>query len=919
MLESFNDKEKIQEILFEAQTGLWVIELPDGAAPRLYGDGAMIKLLGLKEELSPEECYEFWYSRIDPEYHSMVQKGVEKIIMDKRAEVQYPWMHPEWGKIYIRCGGIRDGNYRNGICLRGYHQNISNTIMLKQDYDSVIRTLSESYRSIFLWNLETGEYKVIKVPESLKPFLQEDTFEGFLRQYTERNVAPEYRQSFFAMSRTEEIRDRFLKGEHQIECLYRNKNGGWRRIRLVPTDHYCQGHLWIIAAMDNQDSEAERKLDDASSQLAVAQIYRLVVSADLERQEYNCIHYTGDLLKLSRHGRLEEYSSQMLSMMPSEDRRLFQAIYNPDSYIQNEYLDGTLRLRDQGGTLHYYVYYAACVREDLGQRILLTVRNIDDKYENRMRESILSNLCQCYYSIYLFDLENNTEEAIWQEDFIQQRKEFPKGSLSHYYTKFVNSYVCEEDREKMLRAGDPEFLRSALSEERPVYDVDFRRIYPEGLQWVRSRFSIAELRDGEVVKVIFANMNINSQKLKELEEEAHNRQALQAAYEAAKAANETKSNFLAQMSHDIRTPMNAILGMSAIAASHVEDPVKVKDCLDKIHISSSHLLSLINSILDMSKIEKGKLELHDEPFHLGELMEQISSIIRSGASEKNLNIEFKTVGIVHEVLRGDVKRIRQVLLNLIGNAVKYTPEPGCIRVTTQEVSKRADDVGCFIFIVEDNGIGMSGEFMKYMFAPFTRDEGVSHIQGTGLGMSIAQGIVEAMKGDIRVESKLGEGSRFTVTLYLRIADPSEAVKPELCHMTGDDTFNQIPIEGKRILLAEDNELNMEIAKTMLQEAGLKVDEAENGKIALEKFAGSEPGTYDAVFMDIQMPVMDGYEAARSIRSCAHPQSGTVPIIALTANAFAEDIAKALAAGMNDHVQKPIDYGRLLSVFRQNLE
>lgn len=921
MLERFSDKEKMQEILCQAQTGLWVIELEDGAPPRLYGDGAMMELLGLEEMPSPEECYEYWYGRIDPDYHAMVQKGVDKMIMDNRAEVQYPWVHPEWGKIYVRCGGLKDGSYTGGICLRGYHQNITDTIMLKQDYDAVIRTLSESYKGIFLWNLENGTYKVIKTPETLRFLLwDEELFEGFLRQYIQKEVAPDFRASVLAMSQREELKRRFFSGERRMECLYRNVHGGWRRIRLVPAKQFSQSYPWIIAAMDNQDSEADRQLDDASSQAAVSQIYQLVMSVDPERQEYNCIHYSGALLKLFRHGPFEAYGRQMLSRMPKEDQEIFYKIYNLDSYRENQYLDGTLRLWDQEGKLHYYDYYAACVRADLGQRILLTVRNIDDKRQGRMRENVLSNLCQCYYSIYLFDLEHGIEEAIWQEDEIHRRNEFPKGRLSHYYTKFVENYVFEEDREKMLRAGAREFLQKTLSEAHPVYDIDFRRCYPDGLQWVRSRFSVAEMRDGEVVKVIFANMNINSQKLKELEEEEHNRQALQAAYEAAKEANETKSNFLAQMSHDIRTPMNAILGMSAIAASHAEDPVKVKDCLDKIHISSNHLLSLINAILDMSKIEKGKLELNNEPFYIGDLLEQIESIIRSGASEKRLHIEFKNGGISHEYLWGDENRIRQALLNIIGNAVKYTPQGGIIRVTAQEVSWRSQDVACFVFTVEDNGIGISEEFLKYIYAPFTRAEEVRHIQGTGLGMSIAYGIVKAMEGDIRVESALGKGSRFTVTLYLKIADSSDGVRTrDGTHRAKDGkALDEISVEGLRILLAEDNELNREIAKTLLEESGLKVDEAENGKAALDVFAASQPETYDAIFMDIQMPVMDGYEAARRIRGCGHPQSGTIPIIALTANAFAQDIAKALMAGMNDHVQKPIDYERLLAVLRQNL-
>lgn len=920
MIDRFSDKEKMQEVLREAQTGLWVIELDEGKAPRMYGDGVMKGLLGLEAPLTPEECYEHWYGRINDEDCPIVQAAVGKLIADSRAEVQYSWDHPQFGEIYVRCGGVRDYNYADGVCLRGYHQNITDTIKLKREYDAVIRTLSESYSAIFLWNLQSGSFNTVKMSEVFVPYVEKaNDFSSFLQLYIEMEVAGEYEQPMLELLQKEVVEERLARGERQIEMLYRNQYGGWRRIRLVRSDQYSASYPWAIAAFDEQDSEVEKKLDDASSQVAVSQIYRLVVSTDLEREEYNCIHYAGSLLNLARHGRFADYYDELCSRMPLEDRDIFARIYNLDSYSETGYLDGMLRVWDSDETLHYYSYYAVRVRTDMGERILLTVRNIDNKQEQQQREQVLSNLCKCYYSIYLFDLENNTEEAIWQEDVISRRREFPKGNLKVYYTKFVKNYVYEEDQEKMLRAGSPEFLQKILSEEQPVYEVDFRRIYPDELQWVRSRFSMADMRDGKVTKVIFANMNINEQKLEELREEEKNRAALVAAYEAAKEANETKSNFLAQMSHDIRTPINAIVGMSFIAASHAEDSDKVKDCLEKIHASSNHLLSLINTILDMSKIEKGKLELQEEPFHLGDLMEQIHSIIRMGAMAKHLDLQFKTVGVNHEVLIGDVNRIRQVFLNLLGNAVKYTPEGGKIVATMQEVSERTIDTGCFVFTVEDNGIGMSEEFKKYIFAPFTRAEDVKHIQGTGLGMSIAQGIVDAMKGDIRVESKKNQGSRFTVTLYLKISEPDK-VTSRSNRSSGAEAKEVLQgfasMNGVHVLLAEDNELNMEIAKTILEEAGLSVDGVENGKEALDTFAASAPGTYQAIFMDIQMPVMDGYEASRNIRVCSHPQAETIPIIALTANAFAEDIAKALTAGMNDHVPKPIDYERLLAVLEK---
>lgn len=921
MLDRFSDKEKMQEVLREAQTGLWVIEIDEGREPRMYGDSAMQELLGQEGELTPEEVYDLWYSRIDAQYYPVVQDTVNKVVADVRAEVQYRWNHPKWGQIYVRCGGVRDFNYTKGICLRGYHQNITDTVMMKQEYDAVIKTLSESYSGIFLWNLHDGTFKAIKVPTLLQTVAGCQTrFEQILKWYIDAEVAPEFQKAMRDTVNLKAIGERISRGERQVEFLYRNHQGGWRRVRVVRSEQFSDEYPWVIAAFDEQDSEMEKKLDDASSQVAMAQIYRLVVSTDLEREGYNCIHYSGSLLDLSRHGRFADYYNQMLSRMPLEDRDIFERIYDLDNYSGTGYLDGVMRLWDMNGILHYYNYYAARVRTDMGQRILLTVRNIDNKQQQQKREQVLSNLCQCYYSIYLFDLENNVEEAIWQEDFIYRNQEFPKGRLDHYFRKFVANYVCEEDQEKMERAGTPEFLQRTLSAEQPVYEVDFRRKYPEGLQWVRSRFSIAEMKDGKVTKVIFANMNIHEQKREEMREEEQNRAALVAAYEAAKEASEIKSSFLAQMSHDIRTPMNAIVGMSSIAAAHVDDPMKIRDCLEKIHASSSHLLSLINAILDMSKMEKGKIELLEEPFHLGELIGQVNDILRETASEKKLELKFQMVGVVHQVLLGDGNRIRQVLLNLIENAVKYTPEGGNVLVTTQEVSERSENTGCFVFTVEDNGIGMSDSFKKCIFAPFTREEDVSHMEGTGLGMSIAHGIVKAMKGDIRVESEKGKGSRFTVTLYLKIAEPDGAVwkHKEKPHGTTQERCKKNNLRGTRVLLVEDNRLNMEIAKTLLGEAGVIVDCAENGKLGMEIFTASIPGTYQAVLMDIQMPVMDGYEATRQIRNCSHPQAGSIPVIALTANAFAEDIAQAMTAGMNDHVPKPINYSHLTAVLNKHL-
>lgn len=927
MLDHFNDMDKRQEVLREAQTGLWVIELGEGKPPRMYADSVMLELLGFDNTPTPEECYNTWYERIEDAYYPIVQSGVEKIISDTRAEVQYSWNHPHWGKIYVRCGGVRDNNYKNGVCLRGYHQNITDTVMLKQEYDSVIQTLNQSYCGIFLCNLEDGSYKVIRIQDKFKGLLSpESDYCEILRRYAKQGTDGEYRQQILELAEPGALKDRINRGEYPIERLYRNRNGRWRRIRIQPSGQYTESHPWVIVAFDEQDYEVEKRADQAGAQAAVSQIYKLVVNVDADGGMYNCIYASDEFKDLHAHGSYEEFCGYMMVRMPLEDRRKFNSIFDKDkdACLNGRNLDGMIRMWETEGVLHYYDYSTVRIFKEMGERMLFTLRNIDDKQKERKLERVLSNLCQCYYSIYLFDLDHDEEEPIWQEDVIAASRDFIKGKLSDYYEKFIRLYVYQEDREKMRRAGSVEFLRQTLTEEQPVFDIDFRRIYGDHLEWVRSRFSIAEIEDGRVSKVIFANMNINEQKLEELEEEKKNRAALMDAFEKAKSANEAKSQFLAQMSHDIRTPMNAIVGMSAIASAHLDEKERVRDCLEKINVSSSHLLSLINEILDMSKIEKGRLELAEEPFCLRALINDINSIVRAEVIGKKLTIRFNMDDVIHEAVIGDENRIRQVLLNLISNSIKYTPEGGQIRVAVKEVFVRSEEQRCFVFTVEDNGIGMSEEFQKFIFAPFSREEEVKekHIQGTGLGMSIAHGIVSAMKGDIQVESEKGRGSRFTVTLYLGIrtsgSDCGLRQDPEQEENGGFGEPAAGTSPGWHILLAEDNELNMEIAQTLLQESGLTVDCTVNGREAAERFLSSAPGTYDAILMDLQMPVMDGYTSAREIRGSAHPQAADIPIIALTANAFAEDIARAMTSGMNDHVAKPVDFGKLLAILKKNI-
>lgn len=393
-------------------------------------------------------------------------------------------------------------------------------------------------------------------------------------------------------------------------------------------------------------------------------------------------------------------------------------------------------------------------------------------------------------------------------------------------------------------------------------------------------------------------------------EERTNSLLLEQALEIARSSNEAKSQFLANMSHDIRTPINAIVGMTNIAREGGEASEKIAGCLDAITVSSRHLLELINDVLDMSRIESGQLELQERRFDLDDIVSEVEAIIRPQAQAKRQNLRVDCSKVKHKVFSGDELRISQILLNLASNAVKYTQEGGSISFVVRELKKTRPSYTRVVFAISDNGMGMSPEFVERIFDPFERSEEASssRIQGTGLGMSITKALIDAMGGIVEIDSEVGRGSAFRVTLELRLVSPKEGCPP--LDEVAEPSYSFV---GKRFLLAEDNELNAEIMIELLGHRGAEVEWAENGEAVLEAFSRRPIGYYDAVFMDVMMPVMNGYEAARAIRVRAGSCADDVKIIALTANAFAEDVKTALDAGMDAHVAKPVDIDGLACV------
>ena len=528
--------------------------------------------------------------------------------------------------------------------------------------------------------------------------------------------------------------------------------------------------------------------------------------------------------------------------------------------------------------------------------------------ENQDMSYVIHGIPLLFERFVLIDMEEGSYRYLLDsrplEECVALQGEYPR--LVNYILETVKS---ETDRQSMQSFLNPERLRSYLDKNALGVRIDYQRSGQEDV-WTRLNVVCVERKDDMPVKAILAQQDITEEKKQELERQ----QVLTSAMEEAKKANQAKSIFLFNMSHDIRTPMNAIIGFAQLAKKQIADPRAASADIDKILSSSGVLLQFINDVLDMARIESGKMVLQPEPVHL----EKEGRIIREmfDGQMKSAGIDFSMeMDVRDEYIICDRLRIQQIMINLLSNALKFTPRGG--RVCCRLVQKECEAEGMAVYRcqVMDTGIGISPEFLPRVFGAFERERSstVVGIQGTGLGLSIVKDLMEMMGGSVSVESEPGKGTVFTFELALPLA---EEIGEEVPEITGEENRD---LTGKRLLLVEDNELNREIAGEFLLEMGFAVDYAEDGKKAVEKIEAAAPGYYDLVLMDIQMPVMDGYEATKAIRGLRDPARASVPIVAMTANAFEEDRRNALDCGMNEHIAKPVDQKKLRQVIEKLLQ
>ena len=913
-----------------------VKNLPGGVAVMRYAvDGSMTPEFlsdGFTEmtQMSQEEAWNLYredaMAGVHPEDKGALMKAIEEYIAggDSKCEAIYRLKSGQdnyiWVKSTFTLIQSEDGDGRFYAVYHDMTKEREEQEKIRRQYKELIL---QHYRTpdpdaLIIGHCNISQNRILEIIDHTDSNLLE-TF-GYVREDFFRDVS--------TLIVDEEERKRFLEtylNEPTLNAFKNNKTEQVLRCFIkVPKEkygRYVQFTVNLVETPDTGDITGILTVTDVTEQTISDRIlhqlsvtsYDFVLDLNLETDTYTILarNKVVDCIP-QEHGCHSERMAYMAdNVVVPKDREVYRDALETKRIYQRLKEEGaytfSFSVLNEQGNIRTKTMTISPIDLRLGRVCLIRT---DVTASVREQQGMLNMLAYTFELAAFIDVNSKALTMYTRQTVLENLPPYYVTDYDRAATNFATDYGADEDKEEAQRQFHLETMLGKLKEKPTGYDFVFPYRGDDGLRykqinvlWGDANHSTVCLVRADVTDMLTAEREAKT--------------ALEKALALAEEANHAKSEFLSAMSHDIRTPMNAIMGMTALAFAHIDDQARVKDCLKKISISSKHLLSLINDILDMSKIERSSITLGRQKIGMNDLLRQIKAIIAPQAKAADIQFEIRSEGIKHEYFYGDSLRISQILLNILSNAVKFTPEGGKVTFLVEELETRDEEEAvCYRFTVSDTGIGMSEEFQQHLFEPFTRSLSSSKVEGTGLGLSITKGLVDLMGGTIKVDSRVCEGTDFKVELSFDCAeDTAEAFsdKEDLQELKTDRIFN-----GRNFLIAEDNAINAEILVELLSMHGAASVVKGDGVKAVEAFQESAPGTYDAILMDIQMPEMNGYEATRVIRQMERKDAAYIPIIAMTANAFAEDIQAAREAGMTAHVAKPVDVDVLKSTLAKVL-
>ena len=941
-------------------SGLFSIEVIGGKPSGLFLDRDFCVLMGYDPTTPPVQLMHEMFSEVHEDDKNNILNVIASCTAGVMMELQFRWKHPLLGWTNVSCTGIHSDGDDDHYFARGYFKgNYGEEQISRNEYDALLLqnlladAMMDSFVVCGLTDLENNHIYLLKDVfntggvlgsgftyeqwrDAISGLIDRESVERF-DEVSSRNAMLHYfanedeeRQDEFRILNPKTrkyrwIKLRFVKFKHALASKYKeffvfrditdHQHTNFKealRMQLinglaVPYDDIDFINLKTGVLYSSEAGEGKYAEDFAERGLFDHEVIRYIQNCDLTQEEsmriydmYNC------------KSMLEQFS-RGVPRIETELRRM-NRLKNRYEWVR---IQGFVASRDEYGDPHMAI---------------ITIQSIDQEKERQMRDkqalemalraeqqyrqAILSNAI----AVYTFNVTTDTmyDEVIEQDGIdalVPQMGLSCPCSYNEYISRKARLLTSEQEAEIFRRDFSTEHLLEMFENNRFSADIEYEFLNGANKGIFRESVILTkDLNTDEIWGISYVT-NVTYER----EESRRIEQALRDSFFQAQRANSAKTLFMSQMSHDIRTPLNSILGMAQIAQEHIDDRERLIDCMNKIEYSGRHLLELINNVLDLSAIESGKTVLATDDFDMRHLFDEVLKVVKPLAEKKDHKL-ITELQPMHNAVNGDQVKLKRLLTNVLSNAVKYTPDGGEIRFSAEELEPDRHDVARYMFTVRDNGMGMSEEFVSRLFDPFVRadDSRTTKVEGTGLGMTIALNIARMMNGNINVRSKIGEGSVFEITVCLKRGEEHAAdIYSELSmDEPRKEKLSDYDFGGRRVLLAEDLDFNAEIAVEFLAQANIVTERACNGAEAVRMFAASPAGYYGMIFMDIQMPELDGHTAARKIRASAKEDAQSIPIIAMTANAFVDDVKKSKDSGMNGHIAKPIETARLLSELKR---